>query len=334
MDASTTGATAARRAFLRSTWAAWMSLAGAGLMAQTFPRRPVELVNPYPPSGQVDVVARALVGPLQRALGQPVSVKYIVGAGGANGIAAVAKAEADGHTLVLAAPAIATLPEVEKLFSREPPFRVDDFAGVALITVAPTVLVVNPSLPVKNAQEFIEFARQRPGQMMISAGGLYGGTHLPMAMLERATGTTFRKLLAAGGGPALSAVLTGHAAANAAALSIAQEHIKAGRLRVLAHWGDQPIPELPDVPSFRQIGVNVEFNSWSAVFVPVKTPPAVVQVLRNALRQATQDPQFEAAMRAAGQRIDYRDGTAFNEWFRHERKELDDTLRAIGKVTS
>ena len=301
--------------------------------ASRYPARPLALVNPYPSSGQVDVVARALAPALQRALGQRVAISYRVGGASVPGIASVAGATPDGYTLLLAAPSVITHPLVERLFDRTPGFETDQLHGVALIGTAPTVLVVHPALPVVQAKDFIELARARPGDMVFASGGLYGGTHLPMAMLARAARLQFKTLLAAGGGPAMTAVLSGHAVAYAASASIAAPHIKAGRLRPLAHWGTGRLPEFPELPSFKELGLDIEFNSWAALFVPAGTPAPVLQRLRDALRRAAQDPEFARAMRAGNQTVDYRDGSAFQSWFDDERRELAATVRSIGKVT-
>ncbi len=301
--------------------------------ASRYPDRPVALVNPYPSSGQVDVVARALAPALHRTLGQTVAISYRVGGASVPGIASVAAAAPDGYTLLLAAPSVITHPLVERLFDRTPAFETDHLLGVALIGTAPTVLVVHPALPVTQAKDFIELARARPGDMVFASGGLYGGTHLPMAMLARAARLQFKTLMAAGGGPAMTAVLSGHAAAYAASASIAAPHIKAGRLRPLAHWGSGRLPEFPELPSFKELGLDIEFNSWAALFVPAGTPPPVLQRLRDALRRATQDAEFVRAMSAGNQTIDYRDGSGFQSWFDEERRELAATVRGIGKVT-
>ena len=300
--------------------------------AAGYPERAIALVNPYPSSGQVDVVARALAPALQRALGQPVDISYRVGGASVPGIASVAAAAPDGYTLLLAAPSVITHPLVERLFDRTPAFETEQLQGVALIGWAPSVLVVHPALPVTQARDFIELARARPGAMVFASGGLYGGTHLPMAMLARAARLQFKPLMAAGGGPAMTAVLSGHAVAYAASASIAAPHIKAGRLRPLAHWGSGRLAEFPELPSFKELGLDIEFNSWAALFVPAGTPATVLQRLRDALRRATADPEFTRAMRAGNQTIDHRDGSAFQSWFEQERRELAATVRSIGKV--
>lgn len=321
----------------RAATAAALACAAAGgiavAMAQDrYPSRPVNIIDPYPPAGPLDIFVRPLAGPLERILKQPVVVSYRVGAGGATGIASVANAAPDGHTVLVAPASVATIPEVDKLFGRAPAYTHDQLIGVALFSAQPPVLVVHPSLPVKTVKDFIELARARPREVVMARGTLYGGLHLPMAMLEAAAGIRFRHLATAGGGAAMSAVLSGHAAAYAAPLSNATPNITSGRVRALAHWGNGRLPAFPDVPSFKELGIDVEFYDWIALFAPAKTPPAVLQILQDAARQAVQDPTFKAEMANVNQHIDYRDGAEFLDWYQHQQKRLADTVRAIGRV--
>jgi tripartite-type tricarboxylate transporter receptor subunit TctC len=142
----------------------------------------------------------------------------------------------------------------------------------------------------------------------------------------------FRHLVGNGGGPAMTAVLSGNAAAYAAPPAVVTPHILSGRARVLAHWGNKRLPAFPNLPSLRELGFTSEFYDWRVLFVPAKTPPAVVKALQDALRAAVQDPQFKAEMERVNQTMDYRDGGDFSTWYEAERKRLTDTVRAIGKV--
>jgi len=297
-----------------------------------YPSGPVTLVCPYPPGGGVDLLIQALLAPLQRALMQPVVVSYRPGAAAAVGTASVANAPADGHTVLLGSASTVTIPEVDRLLQRPPSFTLEQLVPVALLSVEPTVLIVHPSLPVTNALEFVALAKAHPGEVVVSSGGFYGPSHLPMLLLERAAGVRFRHLVGSGGGPAMTAVLSGNAVAYAAQPNIATPHLQAGRARALAHWGTGTLPGLADVPSFKQVGIDVTFYDWFAIFAPAGTPPPVFNALRAALRAAAADKQFRDAMGRLNQSIEYRDGPDLQSWYRNEVAWRNQAIRAIGKV--
>jgi tripartite-type tricarboxylate transporter receptor subunit TctC len=297
-----------------------------------FPSRSVTLVDPYPPGGGVDLVARALLDPLQRSLKQTVTLNYRTGAAGAVGTASVANAKPDGYTILLGAASTVTIPEVDRLLQRPRSYALDQLVPVAVLTIEPTLLIVHPSLPVKSAREFVELARAHPGEVVVSSGGYYGPSHLPMLLLERTTGVRFRHLVGTGGGPAMSAVLSGNAVAYAAVPSVVSEHILAGRARALAHTGTQRLAAFPDLPSLKELGIDVEFYDWFAVFAPAKTPPAALAVLQRALRESAHSSEFVAEMARLNQRIEYLDGDALQAWYAHERQWRVDAVRAIGKI--
>jgi tripartite-type tricarboxylate transporter receptor subunit TctC len=316
-----------------------MALAVAGLWSgaalaqtETYPARPVTLVSPYPPGGGVDHLARALLEPLQRSLKQSVTISYRPGAAAAVGTASVANAAPDGYTIMLGAASTVTIPEVDRLLERAHSYSLDQLVPVALISVEPTLLIVHPSLPAKTAREFLELARAHPGELVVSSGGYYGPSHLPILLLERAAGVRFRHLVGTGGGPAMAAVLSGNAVAYAAPPAVASPHIAAGRARLLATWSDKRVPAFPDVPTFKELGIDAQFYDWYAVFAPAQTPRAVLEVLRRALRQATQAPEFRAAMDKDNEDADYLDGDALKAWYAREQKWRIDAVRAIGKI--
>jgi tripartite-type tricarboxylate transporter receptor subunit TctC len=301
-------------------------------LAQNYPTRAITIVNPNATGGQVDLTMRPLIAPLERILKQTIILTNRPGAAGAAGLALVANAAPDGYTLVATSPAIDTIPFVDKLFGRPPAFAIDQFIGVAMFNADPTVLVVPPSLPTTTAREFIAYVRQHPGDVIASSSGAYGATHLPIAMLELAENLRFRNLITAGGGPAMVAVLEGQAQAYAAPPGVAAPHVATGKVRALAHWGKEPHPSYPGIPSFQDLGVNVEYYFWIGLFAPVKTPPAVLQRLHEALRLAVSDPEFTAAMEKLNLPITYRDGAAFNAWWRDDIKRLSGTIEHMDKI--
>jgi tripartite-type tricarboxylate transporter receptor subunit TctC len=313
-------------------FAAAIMLSTHAIAEDNYPSRPINLVSPYPPGGGVDILARALVKPMQHVLKQPVVILYRPGNAAAIGTASVANAEPDGYTLMVGAASTVTIPEIDRLLNRTSSYSNDQLVPVALLSSGPTLLIVHPSLPAKTAREFIDLAKAHPGELVVSSGGYYGPSHLPMVMLERAAGVRFRHLVGTGGGPAMSAVLSGNSVAYAAQPAIASPHLQTGRVRVLAHWGIGRLSTFPDVPSFKELGIDVQFYDWYAMFAPAKTPEAVLRVLREALRQVVQDSEFKTDMARGNQPIDYRDGDEFQAWYQHEKIWRIDMVRSIGKI--
>jgi tripartite-type tricarboxylate transporter receptor subunit TctC len=307
----------------------------AGLVAadEPFPSRPITVINPFPPGGQVDLTGRPLVAALERILKQPVLLVNKAGAAGAVGMQSVAVARPDGYTVLITVPAISTLPEVDKVFGRTPTFTRDQFAPVARLNADPTILVVNADLPYKTVQELLADARRRPSEIVYSTSGLYGASHVPTEMLLKAAGgLKMRHLPTTGGGPATTAVLGNHAAFWMSTTGPAAPHVKSGKLRPLAVSGAARQPYFPDVPTLRELGYDVEYYLWCGLFAPKATPAPVLGVLRDAIRKAMQDPEFKAAMDKVQVPIAYQDADEFRAWWDADAARLADVIKTIGKV--
>jgi len=217
---------------------------------EPYPSRPITVVAPFPPGGVADLTARPVAAAMEKVLKNPVGVVNKTGAAGAVGMQFVAASKPDGYTLLLALSSISIIPEADKIFDRQPAFTVDQFAPIALISADPTILVVRAESPWKTAQEFIEDAKKRPGQISYSSSGIYGTLHMAMELLSHAAGIKLRHVPHAGAGPALTAILGGHVDALASGPAVVLPHIKAGKLRALAGWGDKRVAALPEVPTF------------------------------------------------------------------------------------
>jgi tripartite-type tricarboxylate transporter receptor subunit TctC len=255
------------------------------------------------------------------------------GAAGAVGMQFVATSKPDGYTLLLALSSISIIPEADKIFDRTPAFTVDQFAPIALISADPTILVVPADKPWKTAREFIEDARQRPGQISYSSSGIYGTLHMAMELLSHATGIKMRHIPTPGAGPAMNAILGGHVDALASGPAVVIPHIKAGKLRALAGWGDKRVAALPDVPTFRELGYpEAEFYIWAGLFAPRGTPEPVLARLREATKEAVAQPEFTAAMDKLETPIAFKQGADFQRFFDADAKRLADGVRKVGRV--
>jgi tripartite-type tricarboxylate transporter receptor subunit TctC len=256
---------------VRAAVAAVLACAPCWAPAQ-YPDRPITMVVPFPPGGVADTVARPVAEALARELKVPVVIENRTGAGGSVGMSHAARAAPDGHTILLALSSISILPEADKLFERKPAFTLGQFKPIARFTADPTVLVVRADAPWKTLGEFVADARRRPGAYNYGSSGNYGTMHVPMEMLKSAAGFRMVHIPYTGAGPAVIALLGGQVDALASGPSTVAQHIRSGRLRALAHWGDKPLAALPEVPSLASQNLNVKFAQWSGLFVPSDTP--------------------------------------------------------------
>jgi tripartite-type tricarboxylate transporter receptor subunit TctC len=300
---------------------------------EPYPTRPITLVAPFPPGGVADLTARPVAAAMEKLLKNPVGVVNKTGAAGAVGMSFVATSKPDGYTLLLALSSISIIPEADKLFGRPPAFTVDQFAPIALISADPTILVVPADKPWKTAADFIEDAKKRPGQISYSSSGVYGTLHMAMELLSHAAGIKVRHVPYAGAGPALTAILGGHVDALASGPAVVLPHIKAGKLRALAGWGDKRVAALPDVPTFKELGyADAEFYIWAGVFAPRGTPEPVLAKLREALRTSVNDGDFKGAMDKLETPIVFKQGDEFSKFFEADARRLAEGVRKVGKI--
>ena len=312
---------------------ALVALSPPAIAQDTFPSRPITIVAPFPPGGVADLTARPVAAAMEKALKSPVGVVNKTGAAGAVGMQSVAVAKPDGYTLLLALSSISIIPEADKIFDRKPAFTVDQFAPIALISADPTVLVVPADKPWKTAKDFIEDARNRPGQISYSSSGIYGTLHMAMGLLSHAAGIKLRHVPHAGAGPALTAILGGHVDALASGPAVVLPHIKAGKLRALAGWGDKRVAALPDVPTFKELGYpDAEFYIWAGLFAPKATPEPVLSKLRATVREAVNDPDFKTAMDKIETPIAFKQGEEFQRFFDADARRLAAGVRKVGRI--
>jgi tripartite-type tricarboxylate transporter receptor subunit TctC len=279
-----------------------------------------------------DVVARAVAPSLERHLKQPMVIVNKAGAAGGVGMQFAATSKPDGYTLMVALVSISTIPEVDKLFDRPQSYTRDQFVGVARLTADPPILVVRAESPWKSVKELVDDARKRSDQIIYSSSGPYGASHVPMEMFMQAAGIKMRHLPTTGGGPAMTQVLGGHAEMWASPPALAYPHIKAGKLRVLAGWGEKRLAGLPDVPTFKELGYNVEYYLWAGVFAPKAVPAQFLRTIQDAVRRAAQDPEFKTAMAKVETPIAYLEGEEFKAWWDRDAQMLAEAVRRIGKV--
>ena len=309
--------------------AAMLSVAAS---AQDYPGRPITLIVPFPPGGVADNVARPVALALGKQLGQAVIIENKQGAGGGIGMAQVAKAKGDGYTLLLALSSISIIPEADKVLGRAPLFTLDQLTPIARFTADPVVLAVRAESPWKTYADFIAYAKANPKKINYGSSGNYGTMHVPMEMLGSVSGASFTHVPFTGAAPAVTALLGGSLDAVASGPSTVVQHVKAGKLRVLANWGPERHPALPDVPTLRELGVTVEFAQWAGLFAPSSTPEPIVNALRKAARDMQDDAAFKQTFVTLQTPLAYLDAPAFRAYWDIDAKKMADVVQRIGKV--
>ena len=319
---------------LRSLCLAAVTLAAAcAAVAQTaYPTKPITMVVPFPPGGVADTVGRPVAEAMGKHLNQTVVVVNRGGAGGGIGMAQVAKAAPDGYTLLMALSSVVVLPEADKILKRAPMYELDQLVPIARITADPTVLVVRADSPWKTYAEFIAYAKANPSRVTFGSSGNYGTMHVPMEQLKSATSTFMLHVPYTGAGPALLGLLSGQIEAVASGPASVAGQIKAGKLRALAHWGEGRLALLPDVPSFKELGVPISYSQWSGIFVPAGTPPDVVAKLREAARAATRDERTIQIMTTAGTSFQHQDAPEFDRFVKEDASTMVKVVQQIGRV--
>src|SRR5207253_1966544 len=251
-------------------------LSCASLRAQEYTSEPITMVVPFPPGGVAEIVGRPLASLMEKTLKQPVILINRPGAGGAVGMASVAKGPADGYSILMGLSSISIFPVSDRINGKEPPYELKDFAPIALVTADPTVLVVRTDSPYKTVKDFVDAAKAQPGKINYSSSGVYGTLHVAMEIFANAAGIKLFHVPYGGGGPAVTALLGGQVEALASGPAAAVGQIKGGKMRALAAWSEKRLDMLPNLPTFKELGYDAEFYIWSGVFAPAATPSSVL----------------------------------------------------------
>ena len=276
---------------------------GAGAQAQTsaaaYPNKPIRLVVPFTPGGSTDILARAIGQELGKAWGQSVVIDNVAGAGGGIGADKVAKAPADGYTLLMGH--IGTLAVNPSLYPKLPYNPVTDFAPVAWVARVPNVLVVHPGVPAKTTQELVALGKSRPGQLNYGSGGNGSAANLATEYFKMQTGTSLLHIPYRGTVPATTDLLGGQIQVLFTGAPALLGHIKSGQLRALAVSSPQRLEALPDVPTVAEAGYpGFEADQWYGVVAPAGTPPEIVRKLNAQINLALASAEMKARLSSEG----------------------------------
>jgi tripartite-type tricarboxylate transporter receptor subunit TctC len=255
---------------------------GASL-AQGYPSKPIRLVVGFTPGGGVDINARLLAAKLSEYLGQPVVVDNRPGAGTNIANEFVAKAAPDGYTLLMSTASVAINMTLYRKLNYD---TLRDFTAVSLFSASPNVLVVNASVPVMSLAQLVALARARPGALNYSSAGSGTTQHLSGELFKTRTGTDIVHVPYKGTAPALTALIAANVELSFANIPAIHQHVKSGRLRPLASTGAKRSDLLPEVPTLREAGVDMEVVVWYGVLAPAATPPEIVNKLAQLIARA------------------------------------------------
>lgn len=315
---------------VRALCAAALALSAAGpALSQAWPTKPVRLVVPFAPGGSTDVQARLLAQELQKSLGQNVVVENRPGANGNLGTAEVARAPADGYTVLMGGIGPNA---VSAAFT--PPPRYDparDFIPVAMTAVSPNVLVVHPSFKANTLQQLLTEARARPGRLDYASPGAGTSNHLAMELLKQKARVFIVTVPYKGSAPAMTDVMAGQLPMMFNNIDVVLPHIRSGKLKPLAITGARRSPLLPDVPTMAEAGMpDFAVGAWFGLFVPAGTPAPIVQRLHAETQKALASPEMKARFEAMGIQAGTLDQPAFARFVLSEIQSWGKLVREAG----
>ncbi len=256
-----------------------IAVASPGIAQQVYPTKPIRFIVPYPPGGSTDPMARLAAGRLAERWGQSVVVDNRPGGNTIIGTDAVAKAPADGYTILLASTALLTAPS---LFPSLPYDPLRDFTGVATIGRSRFVLVLSPSVPANTLQEFIALAKARPGQLNFASSGVGANTHLSAELFNGMVGTKMNHIPYKGSGVLVTDLISGRVELSFQVPITVLSHITSGRLKAIAITGDNRAPALPEVPTFSEAGLpGFRAEGWFGIVAPAATPKNAINKMSS-----------------------------------------------------
>ena len=268
----------------------------AAAAAQTFPDRPIRWIVPFPPGGGADVTARTITAKVAESIGQPFIVENRAGAGGAIATEFVARAAADGYTLLQTTNGHAIQPHLRKLTWD----AVKDFAPITIVATYPLVIAAHPSVPARSLQEMIAYARANPGKLTYGSSGTGGPLHLGAEIFKRAAGVDILHVPYKGNAPMTLAVVSGEVSMVFDSMTGPLPHIRAGKLRALAVTGTKRAAVLPEVPTAQEAGVLVAYEAWNGMLAPAATPPQIIARLNREIARAVASPEVNQRLSGLG----------------------------------
>jgi tripartite-type tricarboxylate transporter receptor subunit TctC len=314
---------------IKAFFVALLFLTG-GVSAQEWPNRPISLVVSYPPGGTADLMARTIAGPLGKALGTSVVVENKPGASGQIAAAYVAKANADGYTLMLDASSYSVNPS---LFPKLPYDPNKDFKTLGVLAQYPNVLLVNPSFPVKSVKELVAIAKAKPNGISYASSGNGSAQHLAGALFEVKAGVEMQHIPYKGGGPALNDVIGGQVPVFFGSVASTKQYVETGKLNALAVTGKKRASSMPNVPTMAEAGVSgYEVYEWNGIFAPAATPAVILVKIADAITKVMQSSEVKDKVLSLGGEPFLGNADAADKFIKTQMAEWSKLIKT-GKIT-
>lgn len=305
------------------------ALAGCGTPAarEKFPTKPITIIVPWKAGGGTDMIARALAKEAEKALGQPVNVTNVTGGGGAVGHGEGVKAAPDGYTLTLATFELVTL-----AIQGQIPFSYKDFTMIMRLNTDPATITVRTDSEWKTLKDYIDYAKANPMKIRNANSGPGGAWHLAAVLLEQKTGAKLTHVPYDGAAPGLVALLGKEVDSSSASPAEVRQHVKAGNLRILAISSEKRDPLFPDVPTFKEAGVDMVYSIWRGLAAPKGVPEDRVKILHDAFKKAYDSPEFQKFAKETGLGLAYLPGDEFVKYLEAQTQELTGVMQSLGLV--
>ena len=308
---------------------ALMSLGMNGAWAQTnFPNKPIVLINPYAAGGPTDLISRVMAKGLGDQLGQSVVVENKAGGGASIGAGFVAKAPADGYTLLMGTSAAHV---VTPMATNVPYDGLKSFEFIGIICNVPNILTVHPSVKVDNLKEFVAMAKSKPNLFSYASAGMGSSPHIGAEMFKFKAALEMTHIPYRGAGPAITDMIAGSVPVGMLNISVVQQYVKNGQLKALAYASTKRSPTLPDVPTFAEAGLaGFVSGSWYSLAAPANTPAAVVDKLAKAFVAVQNSSEFQSAMTMQNGEIFYLNRAETSKFLQDDAKAMQDLIKSTG----
>ena len=308
---------------------ALMSLGLDAAWAQTnFPIKPIVLINPYAAGGPTDLISRVMAKGLGDQLGQSVVVENKAGGGASIGAGFVAKAPADGYTLLMGTSAAHV---VTPMATNVPYDGLKSFEFIGIICNVPNILTVHPSVKVDNLKEFVAMAKSKPNLFSYASAGMGSSPHIGAEMFKFKAAVEMTHIPYRGAGPAITDMIAGSVPVGMLNISVVQQYVKNGQLKALAYASTKRSPTLPDVPTFAEAGLaGFVSGSWYSLAAPANTPAAVVDKLAKAFVAVQNSSEFQSAMTMQNGEIFYLNRAETSKFLQDDAKAMQDLIKSTG----
>jgi tripartite-type tricarboxylate transporter receptor subunit TctC len=301
-------------------------LTSVPLQAADFPTKEVQIIIPWAAGGATDLIFRALAATTGQYLGKAVIVVNRVGGAGAVGYTEAAQAKPDGYTLVSAITPLTILPhQVTTAYTYK------NFEPILNVVYDPAMFLIRSDAPWKSLKEFLDYAKKNPEMITVGNSGAGGGVHLIALAFEKAVGVKFNHIPFSGGGPSVTAILGGHINAVSVSPPEGIEHVKAGKLKIIALFAEKRFELFPDVPTVKEQGIDFAMGQWRGFVASKGTPPDVIKKLHDAFKQGMDDPVFKKNAKDMAINLSYLGPEAFGKLMADEHEFYGKLVKEIKK---